>query len=355
MTSMIENSGAQRGYLLLPEGGQWWLASGADSETTESYVQKPVPIAESDRLSQAILHYVARTQQTILLDDASQSGEFVNDPHVQRHEVKSLLCTPLVNQGKISAILYLENNLSPGIFTPERVEILTLLSSQIAISIDNARTHDRLEQLLEERSKALTSAEAQIRSLFNNSPLGTALTSLEGQILTVNKAMLDLLRTSEDELMQLSATNIYADMGDRKEILAEVQESGFVQGFGVQLLRPDGSNLYANLNMSKLVLQGNEVLLTMVEDVTDKIVAETTLRESEQRFKALFGSMPLPIYYWQRRGEDFVLVDCNDAADEFTGGGARKVIGWTATKMYPDRPDIREDFYRCFIEKVTAS
>ena len=125
-----------------------------------------MPIAESNLLSHGIVHYVARTQQTVLLDDAFRSGEFVDDPYVQRTDVKSLLCTPLVNQGKTSAILFLENNLSPGVFTTERVELLRLLSSQMAISIDNARVHDRLEQLLEERSRALNSAEAQIRHYF---------------------------------------------------------------------------------------------------------------------------------------------------------------------------------------------
>jgi signal transduction histidine kinase len=162
-----------------------------------------------------------------------------------------------------------------------------------------------------------------------------------------------MLRISEEELTQRSVRDFYVEAADREALLSAVQQSGYVRDYGIQLLRHDGSNFYASLNMSQLVLEGNEVLLTMVEDVTDKILAETALRENEQRFKALFESLPLPSYYWQRRGEDFVLIKCNNAADEFTDGGTRKLIGWTATKMYPDRPDIREDFYRCYIEKVT--
>ena len=127
MTSAIENSGAQQGFLLLQEGNQWVIAAQADLDKSVSQAENSVPIAESDLLSRSIVHYVARTQQTVLLDDASQSGEFVDDSYVQRLEVKSLLCTPLVNQGKTSAILYLENNLSPGVFTPERVELLQII------------------------------------------------------------------------------------------------------------------------------------------------------------------------------------------------------------------------------------
>ena len=153
----------------------------------------------------------------------------------------------------------------------------------MAISIDNARTHESLEQLLEERSKALSSAEAQISSIFENSPLGIALSSFEGNFLTVNKALLDMLRISEEEALQRNVTDFYADPGDRAALLAEVQESGSVQDFGVQLIRNDGSSFFASFNMSRLVLEGNEVLLTLVEDVTDELTAEQEIAALEER------------------------------------------------------------------------
>ena len=283
MASAIENSGAQLGFLLLPENGQWMIVARSDMDKMDLQVEQPRPVAESDLLSQRIVHYVARTQQTVLLEDAVKSGDFVDDPYVQHYEVKSLLCTPLVNQGKTSAILYLENNLSAGVFTPEGVELLKLLSSQMAISIDNARTHESLEQLLEERSKALSSAEAQIRLIFENSPLGISLSSFDGKFLTVNKALLDMLRISEEDALQRNVADFYANPGDRAALLAEVQESGSVQDFGVQLIRNDGSSFFASFNMSQLVLAGNEVLLTLVEDVTDVLTAEQEIAALDER------------------------------------------------------------------------
>jgi len=283
MTRAIENSGAQRGFLLLPENGQWRMVAQSEMDKMDVQVEQPRPVAGSDLLSQRIVHYVARTQQTVLLADASQEGEFVEDPYVQGNEVKSLLSTPLVNQGKTSAILYLENNLSPGTFTPERVELLRLLSSQMAISIDNARTHDHLEQLLEDRSRDLDSAEAQIRSIFENSPLGIFLSSFEGEILSVNKTLLNMLRVSEEELLQRNAIDFYAEPDDRAASLTETQESGANQDFGVQLIRNDGSSFFASINMSRLDLGGNEVLLTMVEDVTDELMAEQEIATLEER------------------------------------------------------------------------
>jgi PAS domain S-box-containing protein len=299
MASAIENSGAQRGFLLLRENGQWMIVTQSDMDKMDSWVEQPRPVDESYLLSQRIVHYVAHTQQTVLLGDAVQSGDFVDDAHVQRLEVKSLLCTPLVNQGKTSAILYLENNLSPGVFTPGRVELLKLLSSQMAISIDNARTHESLEQLLEERSRALDSAEAQIRTIFDNSPVGISLSSLEGRFLAVNNAVLHMLRISEEEALQRNVTDFYADPGDRSALLAKVQQSGSAQDFGMQILRSDGSSFFASLNVSRLALAGDDVLLAMVEDVTDELTAEQeagALAERERLARELHDSVSQTLF-----------------------------------------------------------
>lgn len=175
MTNVIENSGAQQGCLILQEDGQWTIVAEASVDDPQPYTRTVKRIEETDALAKGIVHYVARTQQTVALEDASESGEFVQDPYVQAHRVRSILCTPLVNQGKTTAMLYLENNLAPRVFSPQRVGLLRLLSSQMAIAIENARIHADLKTLLESRSKALASAEAQVRTLFEDSPLGIAL------------------------------------------------------------------------------------------------------------------------------------------------------------------------------------
>jgi PAS domain S-box-containing protein len=190
---------------------------------------------------------------------------------------------PLINRGTISAILYLENDLAPNVFSPDRVSLLQLLSSQMAISIDNARVHADLERLLELRSRALASAEVQIRTLFEESPLGIALSSSEGKVLSANKTMLKMLRITEEDLLERSVVDFYDDPKDRDAVLRGMQEEGFVQDFGVQLVRHDGSHFHANLNMSQLVLEGNEVLLAMVQDVTAQITAEQETAVLEER------------------------------------------------------------------------
>ncbi len=156
-----------------------------------------------------------------------------------------------------------------------------------------------LSKLLQERSEALSSAEEQIRSIFENSPLGIALTSFDGEYLTINQALLKMLRISEEELRQRNVTDFYADPSERAAYLAEVQESGSVQDFGVKLFRNDGSAFFASFNMSQLVLEGNDVLLTLVEDVTDDISAEqesAALEERERLARELHDSVSQTLF-----------------------------------------------------------
>ncbi len=285
MTNVIENSGAQHGYLILEQDGQWKIVAQADVDGVESQVTESISITDTDLLAESIVHYVAHTQETVVLGDAAQSDKFSHDPYIQRHQAKSILCTPLINQGKISAILYLENNLARQVFSSQRVSLLQLLSSQMAISIDNARIHNQLERLLDERSNALTSAEAQIRSIFESSPLGITLTSYEGEFLSINKALQNMLRISEDELDQWTVRDFYAEPADRETLLAELQESDSVQDFGIQLRRKDGELFFASVNISQLVLQGNKALLSIIEDVTEELAVEqqTTIEIERER------------------------------------------------------------------------
>ena len=283
MANVIENSGARQGFLILQESGQWAIVAESLVDAPKPYARTAKRIEETDELAKGIVHYVARTQRTVALEDASESGQFVNDPYVQANQARSILCTPLVNRGKTTAIIYLENNLAPRVFSQQRIGLLRLLSSQMAIAIENAHIHADLETLLESRSKALASAQAQVRTLFEDSPLGIALSSYEGRTLSANKAVLKMLRITEEELLQRSVLDFWGEPRDRDALLEQVRESGFVQDFGVQLLRRDGSPFNASLNVSRLVLEGNKVLLSMVEDVTAQITAEQESAILEER------------------------------------------------------------------------
>jgi len=165
MYIVIENAGAGIGYLLLPQQEQWFIeARGTVGQQTTAVLQS-LPIEDNRLVSAAVIHYVIRTQQLVTLDDATKIGNFTQDAHIVQAQVKSLLCLPLKHQGKLIGILYLENNLATGAFTSKQLETLNLLSSQLAVSIENALLYANLERKVEERTHELAEKNEKLVQL----------------------------------------------------------------------------------------------------------------------------------------------------------------------------------------------
>lgn len=138
MKIMTENAGAERALLILDKEGKW----GVEAEATHAALTlfPDSPLDKSGSLAAlSILYYVLRTKESVVLDNASESGLFTTDSYIQSKGVLSVLAFPLIHQTKLIGVIWLENNLATGVFTPGRVEILKLLSSQIANSIENVR------------------------------------------------------------------------------------------------------------------------------------------------------------------------------------------------------------------------
>jgi predicted ATPase/class 3 adenylate cyclase/tRNA A-37 threonylcarbamoyl transferase component Bud32 len=152
MKILIENAGAQTGFLVLERAGKLTIEAEGAVERDEVAVLQSIPIestgepSNSPRLSPAIIHYVARTKESVVLQDATREDRFKLDPYIIQTQPKSILCFPLINQGKLISIIYLENNLTAGTFTPERLEVLKLLSAQAAISIENAKLYTAVRE-----------------------------------------------------------------------------------------------------------------------------------------------------------------------------------------------------------------
>jgi signal transduction histidine kinase len=147
MKIAIENAGAQRGSLILEKEGQ--LMIEAEGAIDDVVVLQATPVEISPDFPTTIIRYVERTKEQVVLSNATQENIFATDPYITKKQPKSILCAPLVKQGKLTGILYLENNLATGAFTPDRLEILNLLSAEAAISIENARLYRSLEEATE--------------------------------------------------------------------------------------------------------------------------------------------------------------------------------------------------------------
>jgi predicted ATPase/GAF domain-containing protein len=151
MQIVLENAGAEKGFLLLEKAGELFVEAFGGVDADEIAVRRSIPLGRletSDRLFLPLsaIDYVARTQESVVLHDATTEEIFATDPYIVDRQPRSILCTPILHQGRLTGILYLENNLTTGAFTPDRLEILQLLSAQAAISIENARLYNDLYQ-----------------------------------------------------------------------------------------------------------------------------------------------------------------------------------------------------------------
>lgn len=153
MHVVVENAGAQRGYLVIERDGRWRIeAAGQADESENTDVVLPTPLQGCTAVAESVIQYVIRTREDLVLGDVRRDSRFANDPVVLRKQLQSVLCLPVFNQGKIIGILYAENNLNAGVFTDQRVQFMKLLSGQVAVSLENALQYERLEQKVASRT-----------------------------------------------------------------------------------------------------------------------------------------------------------------------------------------------------------
>lgn len=146
MKIAVEHMGAERGLLILFPDAAPQIEAEATTVRTSVAVNIRRRAVSPSELPQSILNYVIRTQQSVVLDDASTRNIYSEDEYIQRARPRSVLCLPIVKQTQLVGAFYLENKLTPCAFPSDRVAILELLSSQAAISIENARLYAALEQ-----------------------------------------------------------------------------------------------------------------------------------------------------------------------------------------------------------------
>jgi len=139
MHMFITNAGAQRGFLILEADGRLTIEASEEVQTGEIRVLQSEALDTFENLARTIVHYVYRSGQDMIIANAMEEGAFQHDAYIEKHACKSILCAPIMNKGKLTGILYMENNLVAGAFTPERLKLLRVISAQAAISLENAR------------------------------------------------------------------------------------------------------------------------------------------------------------------------------------------------------------------------
>ncbi|MEH2198159.1 trifunctional serine/threonine-protein kinase/ATP-binding protein/sensor histidine kinase [Nostoc sp.] len=166
----IENAGADKCVLMLLQDKRLSI-EGSINLGTEPIVLQSLPVEDSQDIPLKLIYKVLHNRQTTMLIDASVDPTLANDPYIIRQQPKSILCSPILHQGKLMGILYLENNLVTGAFTSDRLQVLNFLTTQAAISLENALLYHKLEdyshtleQKVEKRTQEITEKATQLES-----------------------------------------------------------------------------------------------------------------------------------------------------------------------------------------------
>ncbi|MBP3952508.1 ATP-binding sensor histidine kinase [Bacillus suaedae] len=211
MDITMQHAGAERGVLLLKRGDQLLVAASTSVNGEIAGANALQPLEESSGLSTMIVNYVVKSMEATVLNNATVEGLFIDDPYVLTYKPKSILCLPAIYKGKVNSVLYLENNQTTNAFTQDRIRFLSILSTQAAISIENAELYGKLEEKVKERTqeieqvnqhleqanKELERAEKQRSHLLSNisHDLRTPIASVKGYI----EAILDGVVETEEQ------------------------------------------------------------------------------------------------------------------------------------------------------------
>jgi len=275
MRKAMEHAGAGRGLLIVPRRDELRIEAESTIESPNNGNDAIVRMRDASdaaaAMPESILRYVMRTHESVILDDASSANPFSADPYFLQNRTRSTLCMPLLNQAKLSGILYLENNLAPRVFTSDRITVLRVLVSQAAISLENTRLyHD------------LADRERKIRRLVDSNILGITTWNVEGAVLKPNEAFLRMVGYDHQDV---AAGRVrWRDMTpeDRRErherALAEVLQTGSVQPFESEFFRKDGSRVPVLMGGALFEETSNEGV-AFVLDLTERKRAEDSLRQ----------------------------------------------------------------------------
>ncbi|MBF0225802.1 MAG: AAA family ATPase [Desulfobacterales bacterium] len=250
---VTENAGAEYGFLIL--GDDRGVSSNAYYFSNQTMTEKfeLISFDKSNKIAHSIINFTARTKEYVVLTDASNESIFSHDKYIKEKKPKSILCLPIIHLDHLTAVLYLENNLSIGTFNKERVQMLGLIASQASISIENAKIYNKLKE-----------SEKQYKSLFENAVEGICQFSPTGKIMNVNSSMAMLFGfNNPDELLSTVKhfmQNDYFDNEQREFFRDTILKKHKMIGFEGKFYRKDKTMFWSLLSVHAVFNQKGEIL-----------------------------------------------------------------------------------------------
>jgi PAS domain S-box-containing protein len=278
MRTAIEHAGAERAMLMLARGTEHCVEAEATTKDEAVTVRLRDASVAAAEFPESIVQYVARTGESVILDDALSENPFSADTYIRRRRTRSLLCVPLLHQAKLIGMLYLENNLAAHVFTAKRLSTLKLLASQAAVSLENSRLYSDLEE-----------REARIRRLVDANIIGIVIWNLDGRLIDANDAFLRMVRYEREDL---NAGLRWTDMTpeDSWEASAagirHLVATGEMPHHEKEFFRKDGTRVPVLIGAAAFDGTRDQGV-AFILDLTERKQAEERVREGERRYRDL--------------------------------------------------------------------
>jgi PAS domain S-box-containing protein len=351
LSIVIENAGADKCVLMLLRD-DLLLIKGSITVETKPVVLQHLPIEDSQDIPLKLIYKVRHKRQTVVLIDASTDLTLTNDPYIMDHQPKSILCSPILHQGKLLGVLYLENSLVAGAFTNDRVELLDLLCAQAAISLENARLYDcsqqyaqQLERSLDELNAAqshLDASQQRLQLLVQQTPLAVVEWDINFQVTDWNPAAERIFGYTKQEAlgchfqflipemiqpqMDQVATNILSHQGGNYSINENV--------------RKDGKTIICAWYNNPLISADGELMgvASLADDITDHKVAEIQLQQKAQELETALQDL-------QQAQLQLVQSEKMSALGNLVAGVAHEMnnpLGFIAASLKQAKPTLAD-------------
>ena len=336
MNVVIESSGAEAGYLLIEENGNLFVRAeshAADSEAVKTFNKR---LEEASGICKAIVRYVHRAGERLILRNAGKEGPFVDNPEVQEMRLCSVLCLPVIKQSKLIGILYLENRLSEGVFTPGKTDMVELLVSQAAISLENAMLFAERR----EAEEALRETSDYLESLIDHANAPIVVWDTSRRITRFNHAFERLTGYAACDVLGRPLELLFPEKGKQKSLahIDRTSSGEFWNAVEIPIQRKDGSVRTVLWNSANIHDEdGITVIATIAQgqDITDRKLAEGELKKYAEDLKRSNQDL-----------EWFAYISSHDLQEPLRGiSGFAELL----EKRYKGQLDDRADNYIHFI------
>jgi predicted ATPase/signal transduction histidine kinase len=297
----VENAGAKQGYLILKKDTGFFIEAEGSINTKEQILLQSVPIKGNKLVSEAIVQFVYLTKENLVIDNAIHHPHFSLDPIIIEKGAKSVLCIPIINQGDVVGILYFENDLIANAFTQSHIELLRLLSGQMAIALQNALNEQKKTNAFIERENLQRQINSHHRELLKTKleiqeqtyhNISEELHDNIGQVLTLIKLNINTINVNEPGIAKeklLQSKTLLAKVIQDVRDLTKTLNTDFIDKIGLadaieqqlQFLRKTDlyfTKLLVKGEVTKYESQRELVIFRIVQELLNNVVkhAEAT-------------------------------------------------------------------------------